>query len=185
VISKEEHEAGKKKSSKPKAPKVRTSERLSEEKVRQAVWAKWCPEDINKGKCFCCEKLIDKEDSHVEFGHIIAKCKGGPYTIDNIRPVCIKCNHGKGGMHQKHMYEFMITKGSVGLKHLMYHEKKLYLYNEEERTKIVYVCKNKLNVLLETKVINKNLYIELKSIVDSNGCDNNYVRSIDYILSLE
>lgn len=64
--------------------------------IKDVTWNKWRGEIC---KCFCCDEFIDKSRMEIEFGHIIPASKGGSYTPENIRPICIKCNRGPGGVH--------------------------------------------------------------------------------------
>ena len=54
------------------------------------------------GNCFCCNSEIDSK--HFECGHVIPISKGGPDTIENLRPICSLCNRSMGS---KNMGEFM------------------------------------------------------------------------------
>ena len=108
-------------------------------KVKVASWENYGFADRNnyeKGKCFCCGTKIKLYNGTTEFGHIKAKSKGGPYTLDNIRPVCVQCNRGVGGMFTMHMYEYIVTNKMYGLFHLTDKEKALYSMSEENRTKV-------------------------------------------------
>lgn len=100
--------------------------------IKNCIWNKYCPNDKNKGTCFCCRKEIRRNEMEVEFGHVIPKSKGGEYIIDNIRPICIKCNRGREGIHCMHMYEYMIKNKMEGLKYIEAIELKEYILNNCE-----------------------------------------------------
>lgn len=97
------------------------------EPIKEEVWKAW---KINMCRCFCCNRKIDRDRSEVEFGHIIPVSKGGGYTTENIRLVCISCNRGVGGMHQDHMYKYMIINQMKGLKNLTEEEKQIDRYKD-------------------------------------------------------
>jgi len=78
------------------------------------VWNTYIGNNIAIHKCTCCKtRYIKNTDFHC--GHIEAKSKGGSDTIDNLRPICQKCNHGMG---TKNMIDYVI-------------EHKFYLYRQE------------------------------------------------------
>jgi hypothetical protein len=54
--------------------------------LRQAVWNSKSLE----GQCYCCDEKITFDT--FECGHITAVSKGGKTTLDNLRPVCRRCN---------------------------------------------------------------------------------------------
>lgn len=63
-------------------------------KIREEVWRRDNVESIS-GKCYCCSQSLSAlGDWHA--GHIIAQCKGGADTSDNLRVVCIPCNLAMG-----------------------------------------------------------------------------------------
>jgi len=158
---------------------------LSKEKVKKAVWNKWCG-STDIGKCFCCDKEINKSSVTKEYGHIIPDSKGGPYTIDNIRPICADCNRGKGGMHREHMFGYMIRNNLPGLKHLSKDEKYLYLYDETEKLKMYNNCKDKLGILVQDKIISESCAAELLEIIDvKRQGDYKYQLTVKYILKLK
>lgn len=51
--------------------------------------------------CYVCKKDIDARS--FEAGHVIPVAKGGNDTIDNLRPICRKCN---GSMSDTELYEY-------------------------------------------------------------------------------
>ena len=151
----------------------KTDEHVIEEKepsqkeikeVQDIVWNKYCPGDERFGNCFVCGDPIDRKRRGLkEFGHVIAKCKKGPYTVENIRPICVQCNSGKpedgriAGMHKMHMYEYIVrNKIEHGLAKLLPEEKHLYVYDEHERRKVFRECDIKLGELLKNKKIDQD-----------------------------
>lgn len=80
-------------------------------RLRLKVWMKNC-KDNEIGKCYCCMKEIICDDPSWHCGHIIPAVKKGPKTIDNLQPICVKCNLN---MSKQHMYQYMIYKNMKGL----------------------------------------------------------------------
>jgi len=160
---------------------------LTVDEVKKLVWKKFCPGDKDLGNCFCCNDAISLKKTHVEFGHIIPKFEGGQYTVDNIRPVCITCNRGKGGMHKMNMYEYIVRNNMYGVKYLPKNERELYVYSIHERKKVVRKCSELLDRLLKNKLINQKLKDELYKIIisDDDPKDLLFQNTINYIKSLK
>ena len=72
--------------------------------IRQQVWYYWIGAEIGKTKCFCCN-FNDITQLEFHCGHIEAHSKGGNMTLDNLRPVCGKCNLSMGNVN---MIDFML-----------------------------------------------------------------------------
>jgi len=145
-----------------------SNEKLSVKQVKDVVWKKFCPKDKNIGNCFCCNDEIRKDKTHVEYGHIIPRCKGGKYIVNNIRPVCIKCNRGKGGMLTMNMYEYIVRNNMYGIKHLKKKERELYVYSSKEKKKAIKKSIKLLNVLYNESLIDKKLKTKLQKILTDN-----------------
>lgn len=62
--------------------------------IRNCVWVTYVGES-NKYLCFCCN-VEPITRANFECGHIQAKSKNGPDTIDNLRPICSLCNKSMG-----------------------------------------------------------------------------------------
>ena len=164
------------------------NEDLSIEEIKKIVWKRFCPIDKDLGNCFCCNDQISKKKTHVEFGHIIPKSKGGEYTVDNIRPICITCNRGKGGMHTMNMYEYIVRNNMYGLKHIPKNKQQLYIYDNRERKKVIKKCVELLNNLSNNKSITKIFKDELHKIIINNNIDVESVlfqNTITYIKTLK
>lgn len=146
------------------SPNIR---KMSVANVKEFVWTKYgsVHTDLDIGHCFCCNDEISRKKTHVEFGHIIPKSKGGQYSIDNIRPVCIKCNKGEGGMFTMHMYEYIIRNQMYGLIYLSQEEKQLYVYDELYKNSIVANCNKIINKLNDEKKILSSLAKEYRRIL--------------------
>lgn len=63
--------------------------------VREQVWRTWVGRKFEH-KCLVswCENIITVFD--FETGHNIPESKGGTLAIDNLRPICAKCNRSMG-----------------------------------------------------------------------------------------
>ncbi len=69
-------------------------------KVRTDVWDALYK--TIEGLCHCCGTTITVHNFHC--GHILAQCKGGTDTLDNLRPLCASCNTS---MSSTHMADFI------------------------------------------------------------------------------
>lgn len=61
--------------------------------LKEAVWRKYFDNTID-GACCVCQKVISITNH--DCGHIIAEAHGGATDINNLRPVCSKCNKSMG-----------------------------------------------------------------------------------------
>jgi 5-methylcytosine-specific restriction endonuclease McrA len=98
---------------KPKAKSIsKPPKRNISKNLKDLVWESYIGDDIIKHKCLCCKiRLIKNTDFHC--GHIIPESKGGKETIENLRPICSKCNLGMGSQHMIEyikQHEFYIGK---------------------------------------------------------------------------
>jgi 5-methylcytosine-specific restriction endonuclease McrA len=59
--------------------------------IREQVWVKYIGKKFNS-KCYIswCKNDISVFDFHV--GHNIPESKGGKLTVNNLRPICARCN---------------------------------------------------------------------------------------------
>jgi hypothetical protein len=94
-----------KKSKKPKKPK-KTKQTIPEA-VRLKVWSTYIGINQAEGKCFCCRDQTI-HITHFQCGHIMSEHAGGQITIQNLRPICKKCNCSMG---VNNMVEFMEKYG--------------------------------------------------------------------------
>ncbi len=80
------------------------------QELRAEVWNKYIGNQTS-GTCLCCNKntivSFSSKKQGFEAGHIIAESLGGPTTLENLRPICKKCN---GQMRTKNMIEFQKEK---------------------------------------------------------------------------
>jgi hypothetical protein len=65
-------------------------------KKKIEVWNKRNNNTLS-GKCFCCEDDLQYDD--MECGHIIPFVHGGSIEINNLEPICKKCNRDMGIMN--------------------------------------------------------------------------------------
>ena len=70
--------------------------------LKMTVWYTHIGKEIGMVKCPCCNS---NEISQMDFdcGHIIAESKGGSMTLENLKPICNKCNRS---MRTMNMIEF-------------------------------------------------------------------------------
>ncbi len=71
--------------------------------LKTLIWDVWIGEDIYKTMCLCCDRLYITR-SLFYCGFIIAKNNGGQLTVDNLKPICYKCNSDLGSQN---MHEFI------------------------------------------------------------------------------
>ena len=64
--------------------------------LREQVWLLYCGDRHFKHKCLVtwCENIMTPFS--FEVGHNIPESKGGPTDINNLRPICSKCNRSMG-----------------------------------------------------------------------------------------
>ena len=72
--------------------------------LRVDVWHKYIGREIAKHKCLCC-KIETIEQFSFECGHVLAVSNGGSNTIENLRPICSKCNKSMGS---KNMIDYVV-----------------------------------------------------------------------------
>jgi predicted GTPase len=65
--------------------------------VRDQTWNTYIGNEKSIGDCYVCGKDISIQ--YYECGHIISVKDGGSDTIDNLRPVCGKCNKSVGAQN--------------------------------------------------------------------------------------
>jgi hypothetical protein len=70
--------------------------------LRQSVWDTYIGKEKGEGACLCCASSI--RPTNFEAGHVVAEACGGLNTIENLRPVCRKCN---ANMKIEHMETWM------------------------------------------------------------------------------
>lgn len=68
--------------------------------LRKATWNTYIGIDIGRSKCKCCN-LFDVTQHDFHCGHIVAESNGGQLHLDNLRPICDKCNYDMGSQDMK------------------------------------------------------------------------------------
>ena len=63
--------------------------------LREAVWNTWIGPSVGSHPCLCCRRNEIRQLSF-HCGHVLAETNGGQTTIDNLRPICAKCNLSMG-----------------------------------------------------------------------------------------
>lgn len=64
--------------------------------LRRSVWNKRNDGKL-QGQCYVCAKCIHYDD--FECGHIVSVFCGGDTTVDNLEPICRRCNSDMGIVH--------------------------------------------------------------------------------------
>lgn len=88
--------------------------------LRAQVWRKYNGNKLD-GECFCCKTNLSFDSSNYHCGHVIPEAKGGPTTLENLRPVCARCN---------------TTMRTQNLNDFMYHFERLSV----SETKVINIC---------------------------------------------
>ena len=71
--------------------------------LKHLIWTNYISEIYRKGICFCC-RTEEISVATYECGHVVSRHNGGAVELDNLRPVCTKCNKS---MATKNMYDFI------------------------------------------------------------------------------
>ncbi len=72
--------------------------------VKEKVWYKYIGKQRTEGICPCCLSEPIKI-MHFHAGHVVSEANGGTATLDNLRPICGRCNLQMGSMN---MPEYML-----------------------------------------------------------------------------
>ncbi len=75
--------------------------------IRKLVWFHYIGNKKATAYCMCCG-VTKISVFEFECGHVIAKSKGGPDTVQNLRPICSLCNKSMGNQN---MLEFQKIHG--------------------------------------------------------------------------
>lgn len=78
--------------------------------LARVVWQHYMTDGKIEQLCYCCNEQRINVWSY-QCGHVHAAAKGGPTTVDNLRPICSACNQGMG---TQNMHEFAVTNGFHG-----------------------------------------------------------------------
>ena len=63
--------------------------------IKNDSWNKYVGKQIGTIKCFCCN-IAEINQSNFVAGHIKSEFNGGTVIVDNIIPICCKCNLSMG-----------------------------------------------------------------------------------------
>lgn len=66
--------------------------------VKQKCWNTHVGEDVGSVMCFCCKSIKILQGNFV-CGHVVAESNGGTVAVENLRPICAKCNCSMGSMN--------------------------------------------------------------------------------------
>lgn len=77
--------------------------------LREHVWITWCGEKF-KHKCYVkwCETVLTPFS--FEVGHNVPVSHGGSDKIDNLRPICSKCNKSMSNMYTVEEFSKLSTR---------------------------------------------------------------------------
>ncbi len=137
--------------------------------LRQNVYVKYI-ESANEGLCYCCcKEKITLLIGGFECGHVVAEANGGRNDIENLRPICRKCNLA---MSCKNMIDYILENNypsKILNEQIFYH---FNIFNKECLNDTIQGYVNELNndkimeylidfpyqkILLERAAIEKNL----------------------------
>lgn len=78
--------------------------------LREALWLKFCGKSFEV-KCHTtwCQNQITAYD--FQAGHNVPECRGGPTTLDNLIPICSRCNLSMGSQYT--FQEWCALKGQA------------------------------------------------------------------------
>ena len=67
---------------------------------RDESWKRWIGNEFGESRCYCCrvEKI---KMNHFECGHVQSDANGGSVLVENLRPICKKCNQTMGKTHMR------------------------------------------------------------------------------------
>ena len=72
--------------------------------LKMLVWHTYIGKEVGLAKCLCCK---NKEITQMDFdcGHIVAESRGGVTSVNNMRPICTKCNRSMKAMNMNEFIE--------------------------------------------------------------------------------
>lgn len=78
--------------------------------LREALWVQYCGKSFEvKCRTTWCQNQITAYDFHA--GHNIPESRGGPTTLENLVPICSRCNLSMGNQYT--FTEWCNLRGSV------------------------------------------------------------------------
>jgi hypothetical protein len=123
--------------------------------LRNAIWSTYISATESQGNCYCCVvEPITK--ANFAAGHIVAECRGGTVTLQNLRPICTLCNSSMG---KTNMHEFIKKYGLAG---------GLRKYGLQRFTGNFYTTGQSINTVTGmSRTLLHNFYCKLKDCVTS------------------
>lgn len=85
--------------------------------VRTSVWDNYFP-NVRTALCPCCQKMVISESASrfsyqtFDAGHIFPRSRGGTLDLENLIPICKKCNTD---MATQHLYSYAWKKYGISL----------------------------------------------------------------------
>ena len=72
--------------------------------LKMLVWHTYIGKEVGLAKCLCCK---NKEITQMDFdcGHVVAESLGGETSVNNMRPICTKCNRSMKAMNMNDFIE--------------------------------------------------------------------------------
>ena len=76
--------------------------------LKMLVWHTYIGKEVGLAKCLCCK---NKEITQMDFdcGHVVAESRGGVTSVNNMRPICAKCNRSMKAMNMNEFIEKYFT----------------------------------------------------------------------------
>jgi hypothetical protein len=83
-----------------KKPSTQYFKKKISDSLKTTVWNKYIGILKGESDCMCCNiNKISQRDFHA--GHVIAEVNNGATNVENIRPICLKCNLSMGSTNMK------------------------------------------------------------------------------------
>lgn len=80
--------------------KTRVPKKQIAEALKTSVWNKYIGVGSGEALCYCCgtTRITQRE---FDTGHVVAEINGGATRLDNLRPICRKCNLSMGAQNME------------------------------------------------------------------------------------
>ena len=80
--------------------KTKIPKKQIHESLKTSVWNKYIGADKGTAPCWCCS-FTTITQREFDTGHVIAEINGGTTNLDNLRPICRKCNLSMGAQNME------------------------------------------------------------------------------------
>ena len=80
--------------------KTKIPKKQIHESLKTSVWNKYIGQDKGTAPCWVC-RFTPITQREFDTGHVIAEINGGATHIDNLRPICRKCNLSMGAQNME------------------------------------------------------------------------------------